>query len=72
MFIRYIRKLVPDIMDNWNIERDEAIKLVSEWWNDMTHAQKVNYDANTFGKSEKVVIPAKKKQIDLTQNREKK
>lgn len=36
MFIRYIKKMVPEIMLSWNIEKKEAIKLAAERWNDMS------------------------------------
>ena len=44
MFIRYIKKMVPEIMLSWNIEKKEAIKLAAERWNDMSMPQKQKYD----------------------------
>jgi hypothetical protein len=44
MFIRYIKKMVPEIMISWKIEKKEAIKLAAERWNDMTQTQKKKYD----------------------------
>lgn len=44
LFVTYIKKMVPEIMVSWNIEKKEAIKLAAERWNDMSQAQKLKYD----------------------------